>query len=167
MGSQRIIIDGYNVVFTDTSLRRIAIKDRTRAREALISKVRDYIGERNVHVTIVFDGRGSYLDRKVIVPGRLQIVYTPDAQTADEVIIATLNNAQSPQSYIIVTSDMVDIGRTARALGGSVIGSKRFLDRMEQGDGGRSEQKSPRDDEMDDTDYWLRKFGEAEDPEDP
>ncbi|MCZ6765302.1 MAG: NYN domain-containing protein [bacterium] len=164
MGSQRIIIDGYNVVFADTSLRRIAIKDRTRAREALIAKVRDYIEVRST--TIVFDGRGSYLDTEAIVPGRLQIIYSPDAQTADEVIVATLNNAQSPQSYIIVTSDMVDIGRTARALGCSVIGSKRFLDRMEQGDGDRSEQKLARDDEMNDTDYWLRKFGEVEDPGD-
>lgn len=167
MGSQRIIIDGYNVVFTDTSLRRIAIKDRTRAREALIAKVRDYIGARNVQVTIVFDGRGSYLDTEAIVPGRLQIVYSPEAQTADEVIVATLNNAQNPQSYIIVTSDMADIGRTARALGCNVIGSKRFLDRMEQGDGDRSGHKSTRNDEMNDTDYWLRKFGEVEDPEDP
>jgi len=166
MKAQRIIIDGYNVVFTDTALRRIAVKDRARAREALVTKVRSYISDRDVQVTIVFDGRGSYLDAEAVMPGRLQIVYSAEGQTADEVIVSTVQGSQSPQSYIVVTSDMADIGRTARALGCNVIGSKHFLDRMDESARGEGDREEPEADEMNDTDYWLRKFKEEERKED-
>ncbi len=159
--SQKLIIDGYNVIYTDEKLRRTACRDLQRAREGLVDRLERYLRGRRLQITLVFDGRGGITEAEALVAGKLQVVYSAGSQTADEVIVNTLQNSGNPAAYIVVTSDMADIGNTARGLGCEVIGSKRFLERIQSAantgvrevdDDGEPVQ------EMGDTNYWLDKF---------
>ena len=87
---QKIIIDGYNVIYTDDRLRRVACKDLDRARTGLIERVVEYVRNRSIQVTVVFDGRGGIAESTVVVPRKVQIVFSPRGQSADELIVSTI-----------------------------------------------------------------------------
>jgi predicted RNA-binding protein with PIN domain len=161
---QKLIIDGYNVVYTDNRLRRTACKDLERARQHLIDMLSAYVGERRIQATVVFDGRGGIVEAASVVPGRLQVMYSADNQTADDLILATIRQSGNPRAYIVVSSDMAHIGRPAKALGCEVIGSKRFLDRITETTDRASHRRSREARrELGDTDYWLKQFDEKDD----
>lgn len=158
---QRIIIDGYNVIHADPELRRSLDRDVEAARDALLERLREYVLRRQVRATVVFDGRGGLIDVSAAVPGRLQVVYTPTGQSADDFIVETVLAARA-SSYIVVTSDMADIGRRLRSQGAQIMPSDRFLERLRRA----SPQIAPdaATDEADeagpgDVDYWMEQFG--------
>ena len=158
---QKLIVDGYNVIYTDDRMRRVACRDNERARKRLLELLREYVADRDVQVTVVFDGRGAMVDAEALIPGRLQVVYSARGQTADDVIVRTLEESDQPAAYIVITSDIRDIGRTARAMGCEVIGSKRFLDRISVGGEAKTRHKragEKPEPSKDDADYWMNKF---------
>jgi len=158
---QKIIIDGYNVIHADPRLqKKIAGGGTERAREGLIARLRAYLEERDVRVTLVFDGRGGLTDAEPIIPGRLQVIYSASGQTADEVIVETLHAAANPREFIVVTSDMADIGRSVRAIGAEVMLSPAFLERMKRAKPGEPDPEDAADPEVD-VDYWLKQFGKG------
>jgi predicted RNA-binding protein with PIN domain len=158
---QKIVVDGYNVIFTDDTLRNVAIRDRERARRDLLSRIGSYLAGRELWVTVVFDGKGCMVDEETIVPGKLQAVYSASHQTADELIIAMVAGSEAPTSYIVVTSDKAHIRPAVSEMGCRVIGSKTFLERLR----GKAPSK-PRGEDEDkrhvlgevDVDYWLDVF---------
>ena len=159
---QRIIIDGYNVLFADDRLRKAALRNRKQGRVAMIRAVTDYVRERDVKVTLVFDGRGTMVDADVVVQGKLQVVYSPDGETADDLILGTLRASARPSAYMVVSSDRVVAGE-ARAMGATAVGAKHFLDKLNASDAtstaGRGEREKPQPGQ-EDTDYWLTRFDE-------
>lgn len=161
---QKIIVDGYNVIHADEHLKRTAARDLERARGLLIELVTAYLKSRGVQVTLVFDGAGGLTDVEPVVPGKLQVLFSSTRQTADELILKTLADSQNPREYIVVTSDMTDIGRSARGMGSEVLSSRGFLDRIGEkaGKRERSSSKEGKDvePEMQDVDFWLSQFGE-------
>jgi len=159
--SQKLIIDGYNVVFTDDALRRIAITDRRSARAQLIDRVKAYLTLRRIQTTIVFDGRGRMVDHETIIPGRLQVVYSAEGQTADDFIIETVKASQVASAYLVVSSDAGHVARPARALGCQVMGSKAFLERLASAQGKDAPPPTASTEtDLGDTDYWLERFRE-------
>ena len=158
-GRQKLIIDGYNVIYTDDDLRRTACKHLQTARERLIDLLKGYVNDRRVQVTVVFDGRGGMADAESILPGSLQVVFSAAGQTADELILSAIRRSGNPRAYVVVSSDMADIGRAARELGCEVMGSKRFLDRL-TGRGRREarDMRGPAEGDFGETDYWLKEF---------
>lgn len=167
---QKLLIDGYNVVYADDAMRRVACRDLERARGLLISALEEYLAGRRVEATVVFDGRGRFTDAEVVVPGALQAVFSPAGQSADELILKTLREAANPRAYIVVTSDMKDIGGTARSMGCEVIGSRRFLERIgvdRDGAVGPEPPDRPDNGRVEDVDFWLRKFEESGEDGDP
>lgn len=160
---QKLIIDGYNVIYTDDRLRKIACRDLDSARKAFLDALSAYLKSKSMQVTVVFDGRGALADAEALIPGTLQVVYSARGQTADEVIVATLKQSRSPQSYLVVSSDRTHIVSVARGLGCQVLGSRRFLERLARA-GSEAQQ---RDEEAEtppvDTDFWLEEFGKRGD----
>jgi len=162
---QKIIIDGYNVIHADPRLQKKTTRGGLEgAREGLIARIRAYLAERDVRVTVVFDGRGGLTDAEAIIPGRLQVIYSASGQTADEVIVETLHAAANPREFIVVTSDMADIGRSVRAIGAEVMPSSAFLERIKRARPARPDTPAPSDPEVD-VDYWLEQFGKGSDDE--
>jgi len=125
--SQKLIIDGYNVIYTDEGLRRTACRDLQGARDKLMELLKQYLKGRRVQITVVFDGRGGLASAEAVIPGMLQVLFSAGNDTADELIITTIRRSSSPRSFVVVSSDMAHIGRTAKGMGCEVIGSKRFL----------------------------------------
>ena len=161
--SQKIIVDGYNVIYTDDHLRKIACRDIERARREFLELLTSYANAKRVQVTVVFDGRGALADGETIVPGKLQVVYSARGETADDLIIMTLKRSQTPQAYLVVTSDRTHIVPVARGFGCDVLGSRRFLERLRPGGTAptRTKEEKPRAGD-DDTDFWLDEFGDPD-----
>jgi predicted RNA-binding protein with PIN domain len=159
--SQKIIIDGYNVIYTDDHLRRIACRDIERARRVFLDSIVSYAKSKRIQITVVFDGRGALADGEVIVPGKLQVVYSARGETADDLIIATLKRSRTPQAYLVVTSDRTHIVPVARGFGCQVLGSRRFLERLRPDKTiSRGDEGEKPDPGGEDTDFWLEEFGE-------
>jgi ribosomal protection tetracycline resistance protein len=160
VAEQRIVVDGYNVIYADDELRPIAIKDMERARREFLARIADYLIGKELQVTVVFDGRGGLTDAETIVPRKLQAVYSAQGQSADELIVSMVATSRNPKSYIVVTSDRAHIQPAVAGCGCRVIGSKAFLERLS-----RKPRRSTREGAgdkphmgADDTDYWLDRF---------
>jgi predicted RNA-binding protein with PIN domain len=164
--AQKIIVDGYNLIYADGELKRYAEKDMNRSRAELIERLKLYLRNKSVRMTVVFDGKGGMTDVEMVLPAKLQVMYSPFGQTADELIVKSLRAAANPREYIVITSDAADIGRAARSLGAGVISSQDFLQRIERNhsktDDNKPEKPAPNED---DTDYWLKLFGDGADEE--
>ena len=156
---QKIVIDGYNVIYADEQLKKLARVDLNRSREELLERLKNYLRDKSLHMTVVFDGRGGLTDADSVLPEKLQVLFSASGHSADEVIIETLRDSLNPREFIVVSSDLADIGRTASGLGAQVIASREFLQRLEGKHhfypGGREEKPSPN---QEDTDYWLNLF---------
>jgi predicted RNA-binding protein with PIN domain len=158
---QQVIVDGYNVIYTDDALRRHACKDLEGARGRLIDRLCSYVKSRRIRMTVVFDGRGGLTDSEVVVPAKLQVLFSAGGQSADDVIVKTVLESGNPRQFLVVTSDQADIGSRLRPAGCQVMGSKRFLERVDKGTpGAQTPQPHPDGDTtgLGDTDYWLEQF---------
>jgi predicted RNA-binding protein with PIN domain len=156
---QKIIVDGYNVIHADPELKRAVGGDLQSARRKLVRWLKRYLESKNVRLTVVFDGRGGITDVDVEIPGRLQVLYSAAGQTADALILDILEDSPNPREYVVVTSDMADIGRAARSIGAGVLPSTDFLARIRPGGGDKRAQERV---EVDgDVEYWLGRFDRA------
>ena len=157
---QKIVVDGYNVIYADEALGKIARRDIERSRRKLVSMVVAYLKEKELRVTLVFDGRGGMTDAETVIPGKLQVVYSARYQSADEVIVSMITGSPNPRAHIVVTSDRAHIRPAVAEVGCAVIESKEFLARLR----GRPAKDPVSDDEgkprggSDDMDYWLERF---------
>jgi predicted RNA-binding protein with PIN domain len=156
-----VIIDGYNVIHADDDLKRTVKRDLQRARSDLIGRITRYLEKRKLRITLVFDGHGGITDVDIPVPGRLQVMFSCSGQTADELILETLRSSTNARAFTVVTSDMADIGKEARALGADVVSSADFLQRM-QGKVRPPLRESDKKDSVGDVDYWLEQFRNGE-----
>lgn len=158
-----MIIDGYNVIYADGRLKNAAKRDLREARRALIDRLARYLKRKNLRTTLVFDGHGGITDVDVEIPGKLQVLFSSAGQSADEIILEILEASSNPRQYIVVTSDMADIGRAARAMGAEIIASPVFLARI-RGRESNAEGAAPAKSDVEDLDFWLEKFGGGEEP---
>ena len=106
-GDNIIIIDGYNFIFANDELRRIAESDIARARDVVIRLMCDFSATRRCKSVIVFDayrrvgGEGSVEEL-----GAVTVVYTKEKQTADAYIEKTTYEIAGEHTVRVVTSDM-------------------------------------------------------------
>jgi predicted RNA-binding protein with PIN domain len=131
MASQRSVVDGYNLIHAMPELARLVGSDLERARDALVSKLAVYRSQRNVRVTVVFDGRGA-AGQQTRPPGGIEVVFSRAPQSADAKIKNMLAVEKSPKSWTVVTSDN-SIVRYVRDYGAKTIPSAEFAARLGTG----------------------------------
>ena len=157
---QKIVVDGYNVIYADDSLRRHALRDMERARREFLERIRAYLAGKKIQITVVFDGRSGMVDTESVVPGKLQVIYSARDQTADDLIISMISESDNPRAFLVATSDNAHIRPAVSRLGCTVIGAKGFLKRISPV--GVAEDKEVGDEkpqtEDADIDYWLTEF---------
>lgn len=106
MAEEYLLVDGYNIIHAWDKLRKIAETSLEDARDKLINILSNYQGAKKINVIIVFDaylvkgGKGSISKRD-----NLFVVYTKEAETADNYIEATAHSLSKNYNVRVATSD--------------------------------------------------------------
>ena len=103
---QRLIVDGYNVIFAWGELKELARADLSQARERLMDTLSNYAGFTKAELVLVFDGyrvKGSAGER--FDYHNIHVAYTKENETADAYIEWLANEIGKNESVRVVTSD--------------------------------------------------------------
>lgn len=101
-----LLVDGYNIIFAWQELKELAEINIDSARDKLIEKLANYQGYRGCKLILVFDAykvRGGR--ENVIKQGDMWIVYTKEAETADQYIAKTSLELTGKGMVRVATSD--------------------------------------------------------------
>lgn len=101
-----LLVDGYNVIYSWPELKELVEHNMEAARMKLIDILSNYQGSKKCNIIVVFDAyRVQGRVEEIITHNNIHLVYTKEAQTADEYIEKFA--AKNKQKYIIkvVTSD--------------------------------------------------------------
>lgn len=130
-----LLVDGYNIIFSWEELKDIAETNMEGARNLLMDILCNYQGFRKCTVILVFDayrvegGRGELLRYHGI-----HVVYTKEAETADQYIEKTVHEIGRKHSVTVATSDQLEqviiLGQGAARM--SAQGLKEEIQNMKQ-----------------------------------
>ncbi|MBU1356650.1 MAG: NYN domain-containing protein [Candidatus Edwardsbacteria bacterium] len=128
--AKTIIIDGYNLAFASDRIRPALLKDKQKGRELLVELLAGYKKTFGYDITVVFDGADGHTDKCSAKRG-IRIVFSRPPQNADQVIKNKVEIQKKSKTITVVTSDrgIVNYVKGRRV---ETVGSKTFLDRMEQ-----------------------------------
>lgn len=108
-GSDYLLIDGYNIIFADESLKKAAQTSLSDARNLLIEIASVYNSLKQIEVIIVFDAykvKGN--TGSVEQHGNVSVVYTKEAETADSYIEKVTHELVKNHRVRVATSDNLE-----------------------------------------------------------
>ena len=103
---QRLIIDGYNLIFSWPELKELALSDMDLARSRLLDMLENFSGFTKSSIILVFDGyrlKGSQGEKEE--RNGVNIVYTKESETADAYIESLASGIGKNEEVTVVTSD--------------------------------------------------------------
>lgn len=160
-----IIIDGYNYILRQFHIdfgREYALWD---AREKLIHQMIAYLGQKQLRITIVFDGQDIKGIAKIRRPAGLSVLFSKAPYKADPLIIKLVQKAKNPTLITVVSSD-VGLANVVKAYGCTITSSEDFAARISadhreiEHTNKYEAQLSPKE-----VEEWLRLFQENKDKE--
>jgi predicted RNA-binding protein with PIN domain len=101
-----LLVDGYNIIFAWEELKELAQTDIGSARDKLMDILSDYQGYTNARVILVYDaykvegGTGE-----VMKYHNIHVVYTKEAETADQYIEKVAHEMGKTYDVTVATSD--------------------------------------------------------------
>lgn len=104
-----LLVDGYNIIFAWEELRTLAERNIDSARDKLVDILSNYQGSQGMTLILVFDAykvKGN--------PGSVQkyhniyVVYTKEAETADQYIEKTVHRIAKEHQVTVATSDALE-----------------------------------------------------------
>ena len=101
-----IIVDGYNMIFAWEETAKQAKTDLDAARRMLCDRLSSYAGFTKTKLVVVFDGykqQGNPGEKTQV--GNIQVVYTPQGQTADRYIEELADEIGSSYAVRVASSD--------------------------------------------------------------
>ena len=101
-----LIVDGYNIIFAWEELRKLAEVNIDSARDKLMDICCDYQGSQGCTLILVFDAykvRGG--EGSVLKYHNIHVVYTREAETADQYIEKTVHKIGKKHRVTVATSD--------------------------------------------------------------
>ena len=128
---ERLIVDGYNLIFAWDELRKLASGSLESAREKLTGIIADYCGFRDTEAALVFDayrvpgGTGERFDS-----GKVHVAFTRENESADLYIERLADEIGKNENVRVVTSDSL-IRLTALRAGVLRTSSKDFIAELE------------------------------------
>ncbi len=106
-GDEYLLVDGYNIIFSWESLKKLSKESLDSARAELIHKLSNYQGMRQCRLIIVFDAykvKGN--PGSIEEAGRnIHVVYTKEAETADTYIERISHDLSREHRVRVATSD--------------------------------------------------------------
>jgi len=104
-----LLVDGYNIIFAWEELRKQADENLEAARYRLADRLCNYQGYKRIGVILVFDGyKSKGNEGSVFRYHNIDIVYTREAQTADNYIELVSQRAGRKVNITVATSDGVE-----------------------------------------------------------
>ncbi|MDE6182018.1 MAG: NYN domain-containing protein [Eubacteriales bacterium] len=109
MKKEYLLVDGYNIIFAWDNLKKMADYSLEEAREKLISILSNYQGAKGIELIIVFDahlvkGNRGNIEKR----GKTYIVYTKEAETADNYIESITKSLVKDYNVKVATSDRLE-----------------------------------------------------------
>jgi predicted RNA-binding protein with PIN domain len=99
-----LLIDGYNFGKRSTLAALFDSSDLESGRRSLLDRLYEYKKNKGMRITVVFDATsGLSLSRQKEVYKGIEVIYSRQGETADEVIIAAIR--RRPPGLMVVTSD--------------------------------------------------------------
>ena len=101
-----LLVDGYNVIFAWEELRDLARTNIDSARDKLMDVMCNYQGFRRCRLILVFDAyRVEGHKEEVVKYHNIHVVYTKEAETADQYIERTAHEMGRKYQVTVATSD--------------------------------------------------------------
>jgi uncharacterized protein len=124
-----IIVDGYNLIHQDESLKDLLERDIGLARQRLTRLLERAIPRLAARVTVVFDGRGALGGRSDFESGTVEVLFSSANSSADTLIESMVAAAARPEGILVVTSDLLE-ANAAAASGAETASCAAFLARL-------------------------------------
>ncbi len=105
-GSEYLLVDGYNIIYSWDDLRELSEKSLDLARAALCDRMSNYQGFRGCDVIVVFDAykvKRNHGDTEKV--GGITVVYTKEAENADTYIERVSHELAKNHRVRVATSD--------------------------------------------------------------
>ena len=104
-----LLVDGYNIIYASKELSNLAATDLKAARDALVDILHNFQGFRREKVLLVFDayrvpGGKEHVEEK----GDLVVIYTKEAETADQYIEKAAHEINKKYRVTVATSDAIE-----------------------------------------------------------
>ncbi len=120
-GEEYLLADGYNIIFAWDELRELAEADLAAARGKLADILCNYQGYRRCTLILVFDAyKVEGNPGEVVKYHNIHIVYTKEAETADQYIEKTVRKISRNHEVTVATSDALEqviiLGQGARRM---------------------------------------------------
>ena len=130
-----LLVDGYNIIFAWQDLKELAEVNIDAARDRLADVLCNYQGYKKCHVILVFDAYRVKNHAETVIPyHNIHIVYTKEAETADNYIARTAARMEGQYQVTVATSDalvqMIIWGKSAIRL--SAQGLREEVDKQGQ-----------------------------------
>ena len=127
-----LLVDGYNIIFSWEELRELSEKDIGAARGKLADILSNYQGYRKCMLILVYDAyKVEGNPGEVMKYHNIYIVYTKEAETADQYIEKTVRRIAKDASVTVATSDgleqVIILGQGANRM--SAPGLKEEIER--------------------------------------
>lgn len=126
---KKIYVDGYNLIFRIPTLSRVQRESPARAREMLSSLLQRYAASKKTEMYVVYDSRERETGEQRFLAGyRFEEIFVKDADRYLRNI--TEKNAEN-QDITVVSSDINDVVRPAKAYGAKVMTAEEFFRLLE------------------------------------
>jgi small GTP-binding protein len=127
-----LIVDGYNIIYAWPELKELADENMESARMKLLDLLSNYQGIRNCRIIAVFDAyRVKGHIEEVIDYHNIHMVYTKEAQTADQFIEKFAHDNQKKYNITVATSDGLQ-QVIIRGAGSYLLSARELKNEMER-----------------------------------
>lgn len=138
-----LVVDGNNVIHAWPDLLALHRQRRGLGHNELCRRLRQYQDASDFRVVVVFDGRGGRFE-EIREPGGLQIIYTGDGNTADDVIERLVARHGKRYRMTVATDDLAEQNLVA-SLGADICSAGLLRDMVNRESGRWREQLKRRD----------------------
>lgn len=120
-GEEYLLVDGYNIIFAWEDLKELAEANLHAAQDKLMDILSNYQGYKKCTLILVFDAyKVEGHQEEVIRYHNIYVVYTKEAETADQYIEKTVHKIGRQHEVTVATSDgleqIIIMGQGARRL---------------------------------------------------
>lgn len=131
-GEEYLLVDGYNVIFAWEDLRELAEANLHAAQDKLMDILSNYQGYKKCTLILVFDAyKVEGHQEEVLKYHNIYVVYTKEAETADQYIEKTVHKIGRQNQVTVATSDRLEqiiiMGQGAQR-----ISAKGFREEIEE-----------------------------------